>query len=292
MFLIFAALIGEVSFMLASLCNKRLRNNGTSTQSVLALSGLTSPLWLGLSLYFLYTSQVVFSFYYALVLGGWVFMCLFFNYGGVYLARFQSLSEGAGYKFGMSLIFAWLVDYLFFTPMVGMEQSLSIILCFVGGVLLSINRDQSVNDDMVIPLHKRLIAIAVLSIIEIAMYATYKIGTNIQASPLIHLSLSHAILLPVFLIVGYRKLYADIVDNSVSHRYVVALFFLLLIGATAETYAIAGLPIAFIVLFYLIRSTVFAIHDMWTKELSPTLMNIGAVILILSGIFYMSYLRL
>jgi hypothetical protein len=292
MFLIIAALIGEVSFMCVNLCNKRLRNNGTSTQTVLALSGLTAPIWIMLSVYFFYTSKVEISFDYILALGGWLALCLFFNYGGVYLSRFQSLSEGTGYKFAMSIIFAWLVDYFFFTPVAEAGQSVSILLCFFGGLLLSVNRDKSVSEDMVMPLWKRLIATSVLAIVGILMYSTYKVGANIQESPLVHLSISHAILLCVLLVFGTKKLRVDVTSGAVPYWYIIALFFLMLIAATASTYAIAGLSITYLMLFALIRSTVFAVHDMWTKELNPTAMNIGAVVMILSGILYMSYLKL
>lgn len=123
------------------------------------------------------------------------------------------------------------------------------------------------------------------------MYSTYKISANIQASPLVHLALSHAILIPVIFMAGAKKLYDDVQTGRVHKGYLLALFCLILVGATAETYAIAGLPITFLVLFYLIRSTVFAIHDMWTKELTISAMNVVAVTMVLGGIVYMSYLK-
>lgn len=85
------------------------------------------------AIYFIVTHDIVVTPYYLFVLSVWVGLCLFFNFGGVYLARFQSLSEGAGYKFGMSLLLAWAVDTVLFDPMQGQEQFISIALCFLGG---------------------------------------------------------------------------------------------------------------------------------------------------------------
>lgn len=292
MLFIVAALIGEISFMLISIYNKRMRNKEAQSASILAVYGLTSPLWLALALYFGVSGQIIVTPYYTFILGAWLVVNLFFNYGAVYLTRFQSLSEGAGYKFGISLLFAWIVDLLFFEPMVGLEQSVSIFCCFMGGVWLSLTRDKTVKSEVVIPIWKRIALISFLSFLEIIMYSTYKIGAQIQDSPLVHLSLAHAILIPTFLLIGYKKLQNDIQKGFFVPVYMWLICGLLIVGVVAETYAIYGLPITLLIMFYLIRSSVFAIHDMWTKEIQANAMNIGAVALILSGIVYMSYLKL
>ncbi len=292
MFFILAAFVGETSFMLLSLLVKRMRNENTHATSVMAVYGLTSPIWMCLTLYFVVSGQVVWSVYYLMMLGAWLVINFFYNYGAIYLTRFQSLSEGAGYKFGVSLLLAWMVDLLFFEPLVGGEQFISIILCFVGGVWLSLNRDKTAQTDVSIPLWQRLAFISFLSGLEIIMFSTYKIGAQIQVSPLVQLSLAHAILIPVFFVVGYKNLRVDIKAGQIKSVYIGVVCALLIIGVFAETYAIYGLPITFLVLFYLIRSTVFAIHDMVTKELKVSLMNVSAVFMILGGIFYMSYLNI
>lgn len=292
MFFILAALIGEISFMLVSIYNKRMRNKEAQSTSVLAIYGLTSPIWLILAVYYGVSGQIVFTPYYALILGVWLVVNLFFNYGAVYLTRFQSLSEGAGYKFGVSLLFAWLVDLLFFEPVVGIEQSLPILCCFIGGVWLSLTRDNTVKSDMTIPLWQRISFISFLSFLEIIMYSTYKIGAQIQDSPLVHLSLAHAILIPVFLLIGYKSLRTDIKKKVFVPFYIWVVCGLLTVGIFAETYAIYGLPITLLIMFYLIRTSIFAIHDMWTKELQISVMNVSAIMLILSGIIYMSYLKM
>ncbi len=291
MFFILAALLGEISFMLLSIYNKRMRNKDAHPSSLLAVYGLTSPVWVCLALYFIMSGQVIWTPYYILILGIWLLVNFFFNYGAIYLTRFQSLSEGAGYKFGISLLLAWVVDMFFFEPLVGVEQSIAIISCLVGGVWLSLNRDKTSQPDRTIPLWHRVGFITFLSFLEIIMYTTYKIGAHIQDSPIIHLSLAHAVLIPVFFMVGYKHLRIDTQKGYIIPRYMWLIAALLIFGSFAETYAIYGLPITFLIMFYLIRSSVFAVHDMYTKELQCSVVNVGAIAMILGGIVYMSYLR-
>src|SRR4051812_13277226 len=114
MFYILAALTGELGFLTINVLNKRLRNKDIRTLTVFGMYGLLFPVWLAVVLWLLMEGRADLNTSYLLTLSLWLVLVVAFNFSTIYLTRFQSLSEAAGYRFGFTVLCALLADTLFF----------------------------------------------------------------------------------------------------------------------------------------------------------------------------------
>ncbi len=283
-FLILMAVIGELGFMTISILSKRLRNRGVRTLSLLAVYGLTLPLWGGVIAYFFLRGGVTLPMVYVLSVLLWLATCFFLNFGSVFISRFQSLSEGAGYRFGFSILIAILADVVIFRTQFAPALMIVLAVLFAGGILLHFGRERIVGDtSMKLPLVQRLGFILLISLAEVATYALFKYAAGLQESIIFHNALMQALLFSIFLIAGGKGLSRDYRGGTFPTVYIVALVGLMCVAAMADAVAIAGLPVTLFIMFSLIRAACFAVHDIRTGELPMTPATLAAIALIAVG---------
>lgn len=284
-FCLLMALIGEFGFMSISILAKRLRNRGITTLSLIAAYGLTLPVWAVAVGYYALQGQLQLSWAYAAILSAWLGTCFFLNFGSIYLTRFQSLSEGTGYRFGFSTLIALFVDLLIFKTTFHPTVLMIIIMLFCGGFLLHLSREKTVSDPaMRLPLPQRLGFILLISLAEVSTYGLFKLAAGMQISVFLHNSLSQMLMFMVFLAAGGRTLRQDYKDRNFPSLYLIALFVLMIVAAVADGYAIAGLPVTLFIMFSLIRTACFAAHDIQTSEMKLTPLSGLALVLIAVGL--------
>ncbi len=291
MFYILAALIGEITFMFISIFNKRLRNRNVAALSIMTIFGMTFPFWSAISLYFVYTDRATLTPSYMLFMALWLGMTSLFNFGNMHLARFQSLSEATGYRFGFTVLVALLFDTLFFGKFFSGNMILAILITFCGGLALSFSRQRWVPEALRMNLWQRVSIICFLSLIEVVMYALYKKAYLVQPYPLFHVFFSQAALFFLTFCMGWKRFRSDYKAGHIPAWAMAVLMGLILIAGTAEGLAIGGLPLTVITLFFLIRAVIFAIHDIKSEELPLTLTNGISIALIVTGIIFISLLR-
>lgn len=284
-FYILMALVGELGFMTISILAKRLRNRGISTLSLIAAYGMTLPVWIAAAAFLSVHGEIHFSPAYLLCIAAWLGTCFFLNFGSIYITRFQSLSEGTGYRFGFSTLIALAIDLLVFGTEFHPSVLIVIAMLFTGGIFLHLSREKAVeHQNMKIPLPKRLGFIFIVSLAEVATYALFKYGAGLQDSVLFHNALSQALMFSVFLAAGGRVLHRDYKGGQFPVIYLVALFALMIVAAVADGFAIAGLPVTLFIMFSLIRAACFAVHDIKSGELPLTWSSGFALVLIAAGI--------
>ncbi len=283
MFYLLMAFIGELGFMALSILSKRLRNRGVKTLSILGVYSLLTPVWVGMAAWFLFRGQTDLSFQYMVVVAAWVCVCFTLNFGSTWLMRFQSLTDGSGYKFGFTVFWALIADLLFFQHDFSMEKALALLLLFGGGTVLHFSRQTVVVDALRMPLAKRLGIIMFLALVEASTYFLFKVGATMQSSDLFHNALSQALLFSIFFIMGWKAYQSDKAFGHFPTSYAVILTALLLVAAVADGFAIAGLSLTLFVMFSLIRMAAFAVHDMKTGEILVSFKTILAVSLIACG---------
>ena len=291
MFYIAMAVIGELTFMVFRILEKRLRNAGAQTLAILAAYGLTIPFWILVIAGFVLLGQVAFTPMYGLIVVAWVATCTFLNFGAVYITKYQSMSEGIGYRFGFSLLVALLVDVFIFSMEFNAEKLLAIALLFSGGVALHFSREKNVSSAMTMALPKRLSIIGFISIVEIATYTLFKQGALMQESATYHNAISQFLILCIFIGMGAKPYMQDRAAGKLPTIYLIGLSVLLIIGCLAEGLALAALPLTLIMGIALLRVVIYAVHDIYTKELRLTMANGSAITLILGGLAYMVYLN-
>lgn len=283
MFYILMAVIGELGFMSLGILSKRLRNRGVQTLSILGVYGFLAPLAMLTAAWFIYKGQADLGIQYALIVAAWLAVCFALNFGNTWLTRFQSLSDGSGYRFGFTVFWALVADLLFFQHQFSPEKVVALILLFSGGTALHFARQKTVEATLQIPLIKRLSIVMFLSLVEAATYFLFKLGTTMQSSDLFHNALSQMLLFSIFLVMGWRSYQSDRGAQHLPLPYVVALMVLMLVAAVADGFAIAGLSLTLFVMFSLIRMSAFAVHDMKTGEIPLSLQTILAIGLIACG---------
>lgn len=283
MFYILMAFIGELGFMGLGVLSKRLRNKGVQTLSVLGLYGVLTPVWALLAAWFVFQGQTDIGIKYLVVLGAWICVCFTLNFGNTWLMRFQSLSDGSSYKFGFAVLWALIADLVFFQHEFSSIKVLALVLLFSGGTVLHFSRQKVVADALRMPLPKRLVIIMGLSLVEASTYFLFKLGAGMQVSDLFHNALSQALLFSIFFAMGWRSFQTDRAAGHVPAIYAIAMLTLMLVACVASGFAIAGLPLTLVVMFTLIRMSVFAVHDMKTGEIPASLKVIMSVIFIVCG---------
>lgn len=283
MFYILMALVGELGFMGLGILSKRLRNKGVKTLSILGVYGLLTPAWVLMALWFMYQGQADIGIKYMLVLAAWVCVCFILNFGNTWLTKFQSLTDGSGYKFGFTVFWALLADVLFFQHEFSLIKAFALFLLFSGGTVLHISRQKIVVDALRMPLLKRLAIVMFLSLIEASTYFLFKVGTTMQSSDLFHNALSQTLLFTIFMVMGWKSFQSDRAFGHIPMAYMIALVGLMLVAAVADGFAIAGLSLTLFVMFTLIRVSAFAVHDMKTGEIPLSYKTLLAVGLIACG---------
>lgn len=291
MFYIAMAVIGELTFMVYRILEKRLRNAGAQTLAVLASYGLTIPFWLLLIAFFIYMGQAAFTPAYGLVMVAWLATCFFINFGSVYLTKFQSMSEGVGYKFGFTLMLALAADTLLFNIDFNVEKLIALATLFLGGTVLHVSRQKNISADLKMPLQKRLGIIFVMALVEVSTYTLFKQGASLQPDPTFHNALSQLLLFSIFVVMGRKAYEHDRKEGKLPTLYLIALATLLTIGCLAEGLALAALPLTLLMTISLLRPVIYAIHDIKTKELLLTPANATAIALIIGGLVCTAYLN-
>lgn len=284
-FIILMALIGELGFMAASILARRLRTGGTSSRAVLGAYGLTFPLWAGLAAYFALSGQLDVTWPYLLCVLVWLGVCYLLNFGTVFISPFQSLSESTGYRFGFSVLIALAVDLLVFKTTFNPHLLLVLGALFLGGVLLHMARvKQDYSSSRLVPLHYKLGFVVLVSLAEVATYALFKYGASLQDSVFAHNAVMQGALFALFIILGGRVMLRDSRAGYLPTSYILAFMGLVIIAVSADAIAIAGLPVTLFIMFSLIRSAFFAVHDIKTREAPFGITTIAALVLIASGI--------
>ncbi len=291
MFYIVMAIIGELSFTAVNIILKRLRNRGAQTLAVMAAYGLLAPLWIAAALYFILQGRIDFTGPYMLVVGLWFMVCYLLNFGSQYLARFQSLSDGTGYKFGAITLWALLADILIFKHQFSGLTVIVLLLLFSGGTVLHFAREKSVGQGLRMPLSKRLPAILILSLIETSTYFLFKQGALMQESILAHNAFLQALIFSVFLVTGLKALRQDRHAGHIPTFYILILLPVMLVACVADGFAMVGLPLTLFVMFPLLRAIIFAVHDIITGELPFTRLTVAAILLIVTGLGLMVTLK-
>jgi len=291
MFFILMAILGEIGFMTLAVLGKRLRNRGVVTRSILGAYGLLSPVWAALALYFIIQGDATFTPIYCGLVAVWIGICYILNSGTLFISKFQSLSEGVGYRFSLTALCAFVVDSVFFNTTFNPQSLISMGLLFLGGTALSFSRQKQVESNLKIPVFQRLGIILFLAVVEVATYSLFKMGAQMQESYLFHNVLSQALLFPVFFLIGRTYLISDIKTGIFPTFYIWAMMGLMLAAAIAEGFAIAGLPVSLIIMFSLIRVVVYALHDIKTRELPLTPLNGLSIAMIAAGLVYTVVLK-
>jgi hypothetical protein len=291
MFYIVMAVIGELTFMVFRILEKRLRNGGAQTLAILASYGLTMPVWLVIIGGFAFLGMTAFTPAYGLVIAAWLATCFFINFGSVYLTKFQSMSEGVGYRFGFTLLLSLLADIFIFSIAFDAEKLLALSMLFGGGIALHFSRQKNIAPDMRMALPKRLGIIFVLAVAEVATYTLFKHGASLQASPTFHNALSQFLLFSIFVMMGHKAFAQDRKEGKLPTMYLIGLTVLLIIACLAAGLALAALPLTLLITISLMRPVFYAIHDIKTKELTLSLTNSAAITVIIGGLVYMAYLN-
>lgn len=284
-FLVLVALIGELGFMAISILAKRLRTNGVGSRSILAVYGLTLPVWIAAVAYFVSTGQMNWPWPYLVCLLLWLGTCYFLNLGTIYISAFQSLSEGTGYRFGFSAMIALLADLFIFGTEFHPAVIVAISLLFAGGILLHMNRvKQDFQSTKLVPLHLKLGFVLLVSLAEVSTYALFKYAATMQDTIYAHNAVFQSMLFLMFLVIGGKVMVRDCKQGYFPVPYMIALCGFLIIAASADAVALAGLPVTLFIMFSLIRTACFAVHDIKTKEIALNATSIAAIALIAAGI--------
>lgn len=287
------AVIGELGFLALAILQKRLRNRGAQTKAILASYGLTLPVWIAIIPGFLIFAgqSIEVTQVYLLIVAAWLCACFFLNFGAVYLMRYQSMSDGTGYRFGFTVLLALLADVFIFSTGLSYEKLVTLCMLFAGGTILHFSRQQHINADMTMPLAKRLAAIFVIALAEVATYSLFKYGAALQPSSILHNAVLSILLFTTFLLLGGREMVRENKDGKLPSLYLVALVVILVPACLADGLAMAALPVSVFVMFSLIRAVAYAVHDIKTKELLLTPANGLAIALIIGGLVYTAYLN-
>jgi len=286
------ALIAEIGFTSVTLLNKKLRDAGVETVSLLAIGVFALPIWISILLLMtLNSTDIVLTSSYFFYVTTWVGLCFLANFGGLFLFKFQSLSENAEVGFGLTALMAMLSDFFFFDVYFNLTKIILISLCVSGGIILSHSRRHQKHLEYHIPVHQKIFAILFLSVISTAMLITYKKGIQIQPHIFFHMALTHTLLFIVFGFLGWKKLLSHMSKNTFRKEFILAIICLGTIAAITSSYAIGALPLAFIVLFSLIRACTYAGYDLYTREIELNKMTAFALFIIITSMIGIAFVH-
>ena len=278
------ATLGELCFLSINIANKRLRNANVKAASILAIYSLTLPVWAILSVYLYFTQTVTITAPYLILLGIWTGVNFIHNFGFITLHRYQSLSESTAFAFAFTFLGALLVDVFVFQIEFHWPTLIGIFLTFIGGLLHVISRKGLIPSHLHIHTGKKLIIIVALCAFTIIMTTTYKQTILMQQNQMFHIAFSHTFLFMLFGALGTKAFISDASHLKIPISYILLIFVFLIIAVITASYAIAGLPLTYLVLFTLLKSFLYLVHDIWTKELKMDIKNISACGLIISGV--------
>lgn len=291
-FIVLAALIGELGFMAINILAKRLRNAGVSSRAVLACYGLSLPVWVAGLCYFAGTGQIHLPWPYLLCLAAWLAVCYGMNFGTVFISAFQSLSEGTGYRFGFSVMIALLADVVIFHTAFHPAVIVSIAMLFAGGIVLHLNRvKMDLHSSKLVKLRYKIGFVFLVSLAEVATYALFKYAAGMQDNVLAHNAMFQTPLLIIFLAMGGRVMANDVRQGYMPLPFIAGIAVLLLVAASADAVAMAGLPVTLFIMFSLIRAACFAVHDIRSGEVPFTPMTVAAIALIAGGVVSTAFIH-
>ncbi len=189
------------------------------------------------------------------------------------------------------ILLTMLADIIIFNTGYDLIKIMFLIVGFTGGIILMLSRHKHPNIKHHIPIWKKLLIILKLSMISTAMLVIYKKGMQIQPNIFFHISFLHILLFLLFFIIGGKKLCACLKDKAIPIFYIVAITTLVTISAIASSFAILNLLLTTIILFTLIRACSFAFHDIYTKDIILTKINLLSIALILVSMIFITYME-
>ncbi len=278
------ALLSEIGYFISTIISKQLRNRDIDSLSILGIHALSLPIWIAVFIYLLQTEKnIIFSTEYLLITTAWTALCFAINLGGIFIIKFQSLSENSGLTLGISTIFAVLYDHFLFNDTTSLLKTIPIIGCIIGGIQLSnIREKHNINTTSTISFIKKIPLIIALSLMSITMLSLYKKGLHIQQDHLfIHISLSHILLFVSIGLFGYTKTFTKIKCGALPIKTTAFLVTVSIVTAIFASLAINALPITLIILFTLLRSISYAVHDFYTKEIPLNITSLATIFIVL-----------
>lgn len=291
MFAIFLELIARFSFTAITIVNKASRNAGVTTFGVMGQYAWGLPFFalLGIGLYLYDPAQFRLGGQYWMTLGIWVALCVALNYIGLFVMRYQALTELGGYKLGFVMLVSLAIDRFWYGETDwSFLYILGGIIATFGGWLLTMRPVTQEEKDARIPLPFPVWVLFVLIFTLAALmpigYAFYKDCLTLAAhNPLLHTIFGQSILFAMFWAVGGKDYTKARAENILPRWRVIVVASCVLLAALVQTWSIAGLSVTSIMVLTLLGGALLTANDMLTKELAPTKHNIASIALVFLG---------
>lgn len=283
LYFILAALIAEAGFTIIGHLSKRMRMRGLTNKSIIAMCGLSLPVWVGI--YFALGGVGYFPWQYILCAIVW----LGFSYGLImgtpFSPGYQSTGEGMGFRFLIAAVFALVLDLVVFKASFSSNMVLSIALLLAGGVLFQVGRIKiELKKSALVKMKYKLGFAAAVAAAEVGAYALFKYGALMQDNVAAHIALFQIFLMASFLVAGTKIMLADRAQGYFSVGAAINLAVLIVVASFAGGVAVAGLPLIMIVLFTLVRAAAFTANDIRIGALKFSPLNAVATSLIVMGV--------
>jgi hypothetical protein len=244
---------------------KHLRTKGLHPVSALGLFCFAIPLWLASLLVLSSNTDIVYSRRYLLYVVLWASLVVLTNLGSVFLMKFQTLSEGAVYKLGISTALGILVDSLIFKTDFSISMLTGIAFLLLAGILLSQNKRSQEMDARLI-----LLGVVALSILGIFQCTLYKCALAFQPNPMVHGVISQLVIYLAFVLFAGRYLRRDYRARLYGSRDAFLFGLLIFLYTITEAYLFKALPLTILILLSVLNLVIFAVYDVRRKEITPS----------------------
>jgi hypothetical protein len=263
--IVFIALTNTLIGTLLTIKWKRLRTKGLHPVSALGLFCFGIPLWLLTFIALNLKFTIVYSDRYIFYVLLWSALVILTNLGSIYLMKFQTLSEMTIYKLGISTALGFVVDSLIFKTSFSFPMMVGIFFLFLSGMLLSKNKKGDDKNMLLV-----LSIVLILSILGIFQISIYKYALSFQPSPLIHGVISQLVIYICFSFFAYRYLHNDYRLQNYRRRDMLDFSLLIFLFTVTEAFLIQALPLTIIILLSVMSLLIYAIYDIYKKEIIPS----------------------
>jgi hypothetical protein len=265
MYIVFTALTNTLIGTLLTIKWKRLSTKGLHPVSALGLFCFGIPLWLLAFIALNLKFTVVYSERYLLYVLLWSALVIVTNLGSIYLMKLQTLSELTVYKLGISTALGIIVDSLIFKTSFSFPMLVGIFFLFFSGILLSKNKKDSDTNMLLV-----LSIVLVLSVLGIFQMSLYKYALALQPSPLIHGVISQLVIYISFFFFARRYLRSDYAAKLYRRRDMLDFSLLIFLFTVTEAFLIQALPLTIVILLSVMSLLIYALYDIYKKEIIPS----------------------
>ncbi len=265
MSLIIFAIINSILSAVYHIRWKKLRLLDLDPRSAMGLFCFALPLWLVGLFYSISNGALIFSWKYLFLISTWAILVVINLLSSLYMIKFFPLSELNTFKFAFSTLMGILMDLFIFKTTFHIFTVISIVLFFASGLLLS--KGKSSKSKAEVKLSTLLLVLLGLSIIGFVQVTIYKIAVVMQPNNFAHACVVQTLLYSGYIIYAFKYIKQDIKKRIITKLdigyFSITIFFFTIF----EAYLFDKLPVVLMILLSSLTLGMFAIYDMWTKDI-------------------------